>query len=66
MAEAKKRKVVSDDGGSDGEESTGKERFTFFWGNASPFSQWHPAPFKLDDVEYNCAEQYMMHQKASK
>ena len=41
-----------------------KERFTFFFGNASPFSQWHPAQFTVDGIEYCCAEQYMMHQKA--
>lgn len=29
-----------------------------------PFSQWHPGPFVLDDVEYSCAEQAMMHAKA--
>lgn len=46
-----------------GEDSTG-ESFTFFYGNASPFSQWHPARFTVEGVEYNCAEQYMMHQKA--
>ena len=40
------------------------ERFTLFYGSASPFSQWHPAKFTVDGVEYNCAEQYMMHQKA--
>eukprot|EP00118_Oscarella_pearsei_P025591 m.308427 g.308427 ORF g.308427 m.308427 type:complete len:170 (+) comp43976_c0_seq1:60-569(+) len=40
------------------------EKFTFFWKSASPFSQWHPARFTVKDVEYNCAEQYMMHQKA--
>lgn len=27
-------------------------------------SQWHPARFTVDGVEYNCAEQFMMHQKA--
>lgn len=48
-----------------GEDSTG-ESFTFFYGNASPFSQWHPARFTVEGVEYNCAEQYMMHQKAGK
>ena len=42
------------------------EKFTFFFGAKSPFSQWHPAVFTVDGVEYNCAEQYMMHQKASK
>ena len=40
------------------------ERFTFFFGKDSPFSQWHPARFAVDGVTYNCAEQYMMHQKA--
>ena len=43
---------------------TAGEKFTFFFGAESPFSQWHPAVFTLDGVEYNCAEQYMMSQKA--
>lgn len=38
------------------------EKFTFFW--RGPFSQWHPSPFQVKDVTYNCAEQYMMAQKA--
>ncbi|KAF6026896.1 hypothetical protein EB796_014790 [Bugula neritina] len=42
----------------------GKEQFTFFYKSHSPFSQWHPCTFSADGVEYNCAEQYMMHQKA--
>ena len=42
------------------------EKFTFFFGNSSPFSQWHPAKFTVDGTEYNCAEQYMMHQKAGR
>ena len=40
------------------------EKFTFFWKSKSPFSQWFPAEFTLNDVRYLCAEQYMMHQKA--
>ena len=40
------------------------EKFTFFFGKDSPFSQWHPARFEVDGVTYNCAEQYMMHRKA--
>ena len=44
--------------------ATAGEKFTFFFGAESPFSQWHPAVFTLDGVEYNCAEQYMMSQKA--
>jgi len=27
-------------------------------------SQWHPARFTVEGVDYNCAEQFMMHQKA--
>ncbi|XP_078657309.1 uncharacterized protein LOC144903200 [Branchiostoma floridae x Branchiostoma belcheri] len=42
----------------------GKERFTFFWLKDSPFSQFHPSWFEVDDVKYFCAEQYMMYQKA--
>lgn len=38
--------------------------FTFFWQRESPFSQWHPSPFVVDGITYNCAEQYMMYQKA--
>lgn len=38
------------------------ETFTFFWNG--PFSQWHICKFKLDNVEYNCAEQWMMASKA--
>jgi len=38
--------------------------FTFFWQSESPFSNWHPSPFTHDGVQYNCSEQYMMHQKA--
>ena len=42
------------------------EEFTFFYGKQSPFSQFHPASFRIDGVKYSCAEQYMMHQKALK
>lgn len=38
------------------------EEFTFFWNG--PFSQWEPSGFEIDGVEYNCAEQYMMAEKA--
>lgn len=44
--------------------SDSEERFTFFFGAESPFSQWHSATFTVAGVKYNCAEQYMMHQKA--
>lgn len=36
--------------------------YVFFWDG--PFSQWHPSVFELDGIEYNCAEQYMMAEKA--
>lgn len=41
-----------------------KEKFTFFWRTASPFSQWHPTRFTVNGTNYSSAEQYMMHQKA--
>ena len=34
----------------------------YFWGGE--FSQWYPSIFEIDGVSYNCAEQYMMEQKA--
>jgi ribA/ribD-fused uncharacterized protein len=40
------------------------EKFTFFYRSASPFSQWYSGFFEADGIAYNCAEQYMMHQKA--
>jgi len=36
--------------------------YVFFWGG--PFSQWLSSPFELGGIEYNCAEQYMMAEKA--
>ena len=44
----------------------GKEQYTLFYSKASPFSQHHHAEFTVDGLQYNCAEQYMMHQKAGK
>lgn len=41
-----------------------EEQFIFFWGNESPFSNWHKATFTVDGYVYNCSEQYMMHHKA--
>ena len=40
------------------------QKYHFFWRTGSPFSQWHPSAYTLDDVEYMCAEQGMMHGKA--
>ena len=43
-----------------------QRNFVFFYGKESPFSQFHPAKFVVDDITYSCAEQYMMHQKAGR
>ena len=40
------------------------ERFTFFFTEASPFSQWYRCRFQVDGRVFGCAEQYMMHGKA--
>jgi ribA/ribD-fused uncharacterized protein len=43
------------------------ESFTFFWRQTErfgAFSQWFRSKFVIDGIEYNCAEQYMMAQKA--
>jgi len=41
-----------------------KEEFEFFWKADSPFSQWHPSPFKYKDKQFISAEQFMMYSKA--
>ena len=38
------------------------DKYIFFWGGT--FSQWFPSKFKIDEIEYNCCEQYMMAKKA--
>jgi ribA/ribD-fused uncharacterized protein len=38
--------------------------YTFFFTESSPFSQWYRCSFRVDDVAFNCAEQFMMHGKA--
>lgn len=38
--------------------------FTFFFTEASPFSQWYRCRFTEGQHAFNCAEQYMMHGKA--
>lgn len=40
------------------------DKFVFFWGNNSTFSNWYPEYFQHNGVWYNCSEQYMMQQKA--
>ena len=44
--------------------SDAQRRFTFFWRQQSPFSQWYPAEFVVEGVRFTCAEQYMMYGKA--
>jgi ribA/ribD-fused uncharacterized protein len=36
--------------------------YVFFW--SGPFSQWKKCTIKIEDIVYNCAEQYMMAMKA--
>lgn len=47
--------------------------YLFFWGHTPPkdgsvdkscFSQWWPSRFTVEGTEYNCAEQFMMAEKA--
>lgn len=38
------------------------DKYVFFWNGT--FSQWYPSKFEVDGIQYNTAEQYMMHQKA--
>ena len=38
--------------------------YTFFFTEASPFSQWYRCAFSAGGNTFNCAEQYMMHGKA--
>lgn len=49
---------------SDRKVADDKEKFTFFYRTGSPFSQFHPATFTVDEVEFTCAEQFMMYNKA--
>lgn len=44
--------------------SDARRRFTFFWRQESPFSQWHRSGFVVGGTRFTCAEQYMMHGKA--
>ena len=36
----------------------------FFWQSPAPFGQWTAAKFVVDRITYNCAEQFMMAEKA--
>ena len=39
-------------------------KYTFFWKNKSPFSQWHQVGFTLGGHFFQTAEHYMMYRKA--
>lgn len=38
--------------------------YTFFWQTGSPFSNWHPAKYTCDGINFNCSEQGVMYDKA--
>ena len=38
------------------------DKYVFFW--SGTYSNWHPSAFQVDNVWYNCAEQYLMAAKA--
>ena len=39
--------------------------YVFFWQTGSPFSNWHPAKYTLNGIEFNCSEQGVMWGKAT-
>lgn len=39
------------------------DQYVFFW--SGPFSNWHPSPFQMDGLDFNCSEQAMMYYKAA-
>lgn len=39
-------------------------KFTLFWQNRSPFSNWYPSTFTWNDITFTRGEQYMMYRKA--
>lgn len=41
-----------------------KGNFIFFWGNSSPYSQWHKRDMIIDNKKFSCCEQWMMYSKA--
>lgn len=40
------------------------DQFVFFFTNRDVFSNWYIAPFKINELYFNCVEQYMMYHKA--
>ena len=41
-----------------------RHQYEYFWRSLSVYSQWYACVFEVEEKRYNCAEQYMMHQKA--
>lgn len=39
-------------------------KYKFFWNSDSYFSNWYKCKFIINGITFNCAEQYMMYQKA--
>ena len=48
----------------DGSQVVVTPELVLFWKPPNPFGQWTESPFEIDGVTYNCAEQYMMAEKA--
>ncbi len=48
----------------DGTEVVISDRYVMFWKPPAPFCQWTASPFELNGIAYNCAEQFMMAEKA--
>lgn len=40
------------------------KKYTFFWNNRTPFSNWYPSKFTWGDFTFTRGEQYMMFRKA--
>lgn len=40
------------------------QEYTYFFQATSPFSQWHPSLFTYKELDFICAEQFMMYAKA--
>jgi ribA/ribD-fused uncharacterized protein len=41
------------------------KNYVFFWRTNSPFSNWYPAKYTYNGIEFNCSEQGVMWNKAT-